>query len=70
MKGEPFGTISKSQAKSQKPISMDYSLQLQFGIEPFYDRKGHTMGGYFTFRDDTALPASEAGPPKVPPAAP
>lgn len=64
--GIPFGSVSKTD-RPRRSYSMDFSLQLQIGIENFYDWKGRTMGGYFTFRDDTAKPSSEADePPKAP----
>lgn len=40
-------------------VSMDFSLQMQIGIENFYQWKSAVMGGYFTFRDDTHAVSSE-----------
>ena len=38
---------------------MDFSLQLQIGIENYYQWKSTAMGGYFTFRDETHPVSSE-----------
>lgn len=54
--GESFDSKT---ATKKRPFTMDFSLQLQIGIENFYKWKSATMGGYFTFRDDTFEPVSE-----------
>ena len=54
--GESFD--SRRSGKKQA-VSMDFSLQLQIGIENFYQWKSSAMGGYFTFRDETHPVSSE-----------